>query len=139
MYFLLFETHNCIVYHFFQTVPLNPDTLCINVCHGKTIIHVLITFTLQLFLISSVSELVITFIIEERVSCNHRRSWSIFWGGHFFSFLVEISWDRQPLEQIKCDTSLLLGMFQVNYWELCKISCWCPKLSTFHFSYMTGT
>ena len=44
----------------------------------------------------------------------HRRSWGIFYGGHFFSFLVEIStafgtnshWDK-----IKCYTSWLLGMF----------------------------
>ena len=39
-------------------------------------------------------------------------------------FGANVSVFGQPLEQIKCDTSLLLGMFQVNYWELCKIS-WC--------------
>ena len=29
----------------------------------------------------------------------------------------------------------LLEMFHVQYWELSKISCWCPKLSTIHLNF----
>ena len=66
----------------------------------------------------------------------HMRSWGIFLGGHFFSFVVELStaFGKDNLWGKYCVTPADWWKCFMHYWELDKISCWCPKLSTFHLN-----